>query len=333
MAVLPKVVAVEADKEKMSLYLHENETSKCIQRPFSPWFVASEALDGALPLAGGLPLRYKIPGEDIPKEIPVCRFRELRSAAMIESGIRLFEGMNFEELRRLQFAVMVDGEKITHILLSDHTGWNTVLEGTEKEIISAFVENITSRDPDVIEGYDCFRNDWEILKKAASKAKVKLLCGRDGSAVTSSRSSVVIGERRINYPKYECHGRHLTDIFMMLQLHDVSARELESYDLDYAADYFDLKSSGRPQQIGELSGILTPPYFYCTTFIPGSYQDIGLRGNGSKIDLLLTGAYLERDHSLPLPDPAVFFPGATSVFTPSGVMTTISPGPSSRKSL
>jgi hypothetical protein len=323
MAVLPKVVAVEADKEKMSLYLHENETFRCIQHPFSPWFIAAEALEGALPLAGSLPLRYKIPGEDIPKEIPVCRFRELRSAAMIESGIRLFEEMSFEELRRLQFAVMPDGEKITKILLSDHTGWNTSLEGTEKEIISAFVETVAKRDPDVIEGYDCFRNDWEILKKAASKAKVKLLCGRDGSAVTSSRSSVVIGERRINYPKYECHGRHLIDIFMMLQLHDVSARELESYDLDYAVEYFDLKSTGRPQQIGELSRILTPPYFYCTTFIPSSFQDISLKGNGSKIDLLLTGAYLERGHSLPLPDSAVFFPGATSKVEQQGIFSPV----------
>ena len=319
MAVLPKVVAVEADKEKMSLYFHDNETNKCIQRPFSPWFIAAEALEGAQQLEGNLPLCYKIPGEDIPKEIPVCRFRELRSAAMIESGIRLFEEMSFEELRRLQFSVEFDGEKITQILLSDHTGWDTILEGTEKEIIQAFVDTVTHRDPDVIEGYDCFRNDWEILKKAASKAKVKLLCGRDGSAVTSSRSSVVIGERRINYPKYECRGRHLIDIFMMLQLHDVSVRELESYDLDYAADYFDLKSSGRPQQIGELSGILTPPYFYCTTFVPGSFQDISLKGNGSKIDLLLTGAYLERGHSLPLPDTAVFFPGATSKAEQQGI--------------
>ena len=62
MAVLPKVVAVEADKEKMSLYFHENETNKCIQRPFSPWFIAAEALEGAQQLEGTLPLSYKIPG-------------------------------------------------------------------------------------------------------------------------------------------------------------------------------------------------------------------------------------------------------------------------------
>ena len=204
MSVCPGVVALEADKEKMYLYFHDGETFKCITRPFSPWFVASEKLEQAHTLKGSQILRYRIPGDTIPKEIPVCRFKELRSAAMIESGIRLFENMTFEELRRMQFAVETDESTVSKILLSDNSGWSCELEGSESEIIARFVEVVNSRDPDVLEGYDFFRNDWEILKKAASKAKVKLLCGRDGSAVTSSRSSVVIGERRINYPKYEC---------------------------------------------------------------------------------------------------------------------------------
>ena len=323
MSVCPGVVALEADKEKMYLYFHDGETFKCITRPFSPWFVASEKLEQAHTLKGSQILRYRIPGDTIPKEIPVCRFKELRSAAMIESGIRLFENMTFEELRRMQFAVETDESTVSKILLSDNSGWSCELEGSESEIIARFVEVVNSRDPDVLEGYDFFRNDWEILKKAAAKTKQKLLCGRDGSAVTSSRSSVVIGERRLNYSRFECHGRHLIDVFLMLQLHDVARRELESYDLEYAVEFFDLKSINRPQQIGELSKLLTPAYFYCTTFIPGSYQDIGLRGNGSKIELLLTGAYLERDHSLPLPDPAVFFPGATSKVERQGIFAPV----------
>ena len=323
MTGLPKVVALEADREKMYLYFHEGEIFKCETRAFSPWFAAAEQLEGALPLAGDLPLRYRVPGDDVPNGVPVCRFKDLRSAAMIESGIRLFEGLAFEELRRMQFAIEYDGEVISGISFSDSSNWSCELKGSEKELLNAFVETITERDPDVLEGYDFFRNDWEILKKAAAKNKIKLLCGRDGSAVTSARSSVVIGERRLNYTRFECHGRHLIDVFLMLQLHDVSRRELESYDLEYAAEFFDLKSVSRVQQIGELSKLLTPAYFYCTGFIPGSYQEIALRGNGSKIDLLLTGAYLERNHSLPLPDPAVFFPGATSKVEKQGIFAPV----------
>ena len=323
MAGLPQVVALEADKEKMYLYFHEGDKFRCETRAFSPWFAAAEELEGATMLAGSLPLRYRVPGDKIPAGVPVYRFKDLRSAAMIESGIRLFEGMVFEELRRMQFMIEHEDALITGISMADNSGWSCQLAGSEKELLNAFVETINTRDPDVLEGYDFFRNDWEILKKSAAKNKVKLLCGRDGSAVTSSRSSVVIGERRLNYSKFECHGRHLIDVFLMLQLHDVSRRELESYDLDYAAEFFDLQTPSRVEQIGELSKLLTPAYFYCTGFIPGSYQEIALRGNGSKIDLLLTGAYLERGHSLPLPEPAVFFPGATSKVERQGIFAPV----------
>ena len=321
MSVLPGVVALEADQEKMYLYFHEGSSFKCVEKPFSPWFAAAEELEGAQLLAGSLPLRYRVPGTDIPKGIPVCSFRELRSAAMISSGIRLFQGVTFDELRRMQFAVEENEGGLSGISLADNSGWYEHFSGTPEEVVAFFAETVNTRDPDVLEGYDFFRNDWEILKKAAGKKK--LLCGRDGSAVTSSRSSVVIGERRINYTKFECHGRHLIDVFLMLQLHDVARRELESYDLSYAAEFFELKSATVPEQIGELSALLTPAYFYCTNFIPGSFQDIALRGNGSKIDLLLTGAYLEQNHSLPLPDQPVFFPGATSKVERQGIFAPV----------
>ena len=323
MGTLPGVVALEADAEKIRLYFHEGEKFRCEERPFSPWFVAAEEVEGAKELSGTLPLRYRVPGTEIPKNVAVCSFKEKRSAAMIDSGIRLFGGMSFDQLRRMQFQVKSTEGVIEKISCADSQKWYEEFSGEESEIINSFLNAIRERDPDVIEGYDFFRNDWEILKKAASRKKIKLLCGRDGSAVTSSRSSVVIGERRLSYTKFECHGRHLIDVFLMLQLHDVARRELESYDLEYAAEFFELESEKEVLQIGELSALLTPAYFYCTNFIPGSYQDIALRGNGSKIDLLLTGAYLEQNHALPLPEPPVFFPGATSKVERSGIFSPV----------
>lgn len=323
MSVLPHVVAVEADNENMFLYFHENEKFRCEKRPFSPWFVAAEELEGAEKLEGSLPLCYRVPGDTLPKGAQVYAFKNLRSAAMVDSGVRLFGEMTFEELRRMQFKAELDDSRIVRICCADNSGWFSEYSGSESEIISAFVAAVQERDPDVIEGWDFFRNDWEILKKAASKAKIKLLCGRDGSQVSSSRSSVVIGERRLNYTRFECHGRHLIDVFLMLQLHDVARRELESYDLAYAADFFELNSEREVDQIRELSSLLTPAYFYCTTFIPGSFQDVALRGNGSKIDLLLTGAYLERKHSLPLPEQSVFFPGAVSKAERQGIFSPV----------
>ncbi len=316
---LPHVVAFEADSEKMFLYFHEGEKFRCETRPFTPWFVAAEQLGEAIELKGSHPLRYRVSGTDVPKGIAVCSFKEKRNAAMIDSGIRLFGGMSFDQLRRMQFQVESCDGIIRKICCADGKAGFREFTGDESTVINSFLAAVNQYDPDVIEGYDFFRNDWEILKKAAARKKIKLICGRDGSAVTSARSSVVIGERRLNYTKFECHGRHLIDVFLMLQLHDVARRELESYDLEYASEFFDLKSEKKVLQIGELSALLTPAYFYCTNFIPGSFQDIALRGNGSKIDLLLTGAYLEGGHTLPLPEAPVFFPGATSKVERSGI--------------
>lgn len=323
MSTLPGVVALEADAEKMYLFFHEGKSYRCEERPFTPWFVAAEQLEGAQVLAGNLPLRFKVPGTDIPKGAVVCNFKEKRSAAMIDSGVRLFGGMSFDKLRRMQFLIESNEGVIEKICCADNEKWYCEFSGDESQIIRDFVDAVQQRDPDVIEGYDFFRNDWEILKKSASKHKIKLLCGRNGAPVTSSRSSVVIGERRLSYTRFECFGRHLIDVFLMLQLHDVSRRELESYDLEYAAEFFELKTENKVLQIGELSALLTPAYFYCTNFVPGSFQDVALRGNGSKIDLLLTGAYLERGHSLPLPEPPVFFPGATSKAEKSGIFSPV----------
>ncbi len=310
---LLKVVAAEADESRLRLYFHEGTSFRCEERPFSPFFVAAEELEGAERLAGDLPLCWKVPGANAPAGVVARTFREPRCAALSISGIRLFEGMEFGELRRMQFIVSADEKgAVTRISCADSSGWYDELVGSEAEIITAFTEEIRRRDPDVLEGFDFFRNDWEILKKRAAKNKIPLDCGRGGKPVTVSRSRMVIGERQINFPRYECPGRHLIDVFLVLQLHDVAKREMESYELEAAAEHFKLPAAHPAEQIGALSAILTPAYFYCTRFIPESYQSVTLRGNGSKIDLLFTGAYLERGHSLPLPEGAVFFPGATS---------------------
>ena len=87
------------------------------------------------------------------------------------------------------------------------------------------------RDPDVIEGHDLFRSILPLIVARAGRRKVKLLLGRDGSALTSRFSRVVVAEKTINYPKFEIYGRHLVDTALLTQFYDISARELEGYGL------------------------------------------------------------------------------------------------------
>ena len=91
---------------------------------------------------------------------------------------------------------------------------------------------IGRRDPDVIEGHELFRVILPALTAHGKKAKKNLGWGRDGSPPESRPSRLQVAEKTINYPKFEIHGRHLVDTALLAQFYDVSARELEIYDLD-----------------------------------------------------------------------------------------------------
>ena len=159
---LPKVVAAEADEHVLRLYFHEGTSFRFEERPFSPFFVAAEELPGAERLAGSLPLCWKVPGPAAPAGVVARTFREPRCAALSISGIRLFEGMEFGELRRMQFMVSADGKGIiTRISCADNSGRYGEFAGSEPEIIAAFMAEIRRRDPDVLEGFDFFRNEWD----------------------------------------------------------------------------------------------------------------------------------------------------------------------------
>ena len=226
---------------------------------------------------------------------------------LLLTGKTLFKRLEWTALRRMQIAVD------SHFIhLADSTGWTEKLDRSELEKLTALVRE---RDPDVIEGHDLFKKILPGLAAHARNAKVKLLWGRDGSALASRASRIQVAEKTITYPKYEVGGRHFVDTFLLAQFFDVTARVLESFDLPDIAAHLHIPPGSTLGQVAALSEALGASYFVQAKIFPYNYQDVVVRGSATKADALFLREYLRQRHSLPdLPEPRPFEGGYTDIF-------------------
>jgi DNA polymerase I len=228
---------------------------------------------------------------------------------LMATGRTLFKGMRFDQLHRLQLALVTDAAgAVQAVQLGDNHGWQQELSGAEPQILKKFVEVVRERDPDVLEGHDAFRFALEKLSARARTCKVPLKLGRDGSVIRVRPSRVQIAERTIQYPKYEIHGRHVIDTFLLTVFYDVATRELESFGLDEVAAHFGVNEAGAAA-VRKISDLLSPSYFVQAQIFPYSYQDVVVRGNATKIDALFLREYLHQRHAVPQPGEARPFAG------------------------
>ena len=115
---------------------------------------------------------------------------------------------------------------------------------------------------------------------------------------------------------------------MLGQLYDVATRELASAGLQEIARHFGVAANDRTRipesktswyfdhdadalfrhcldevsEIRAIAEILSPSYFVQAQIFPYTYQNIPLRGNATKIDMLFLREYLHQRHSVPRPD-------------------------------
>lgn len=260
---------------------------------------------------------------------------------LLSTGKTLFKGLDFNDLKRLAIDIetyCAEGfefsnperaeDRIISIALMDEQGYSEVLFGrdmSEADMLIRLSEIIREQDPDVIEGHNVFRFDLEYIRARAARYGIKLGFGRDGSEPRVHHSRFTVAERIIDYPRWDIFGRHVLDTYFLLQVYDVSARELENYGLKGAARHFGLAApdrvyldGGRIAQIYEedpaslkqynlddvretlaLSRLLSYPYFLQTRMFPYSYQNCVIRGNATKINALFLREYLRCRAALP----------------------------------
>ena len=280
---------------------------------------------------------------------------------------RLFRSMTFGEIRRLQLDIETrtsvgydfpnaerEQDAIIIVALRDSTGWEKCLSlaefaGDEGALLKAMVAAIRERDPDVIEGHNVCNFDLPYIAARARRHQVRLTLGRDGSVATVRSSRFSAGERVSAYQRWEIYGRHIVDTYHLVQLYDVSHRDLDSYGLKNVARHFGVAAAARtyvegaaisaayaadPEHVcryamddvretDAISRILSQSYFYQAQLVPFSYQNCVVRGNGVRIDALLVAGYLERSAALPEPQPARPFQGALTEAVRTGVFRNV----------
>jgi DNA polymerase elongation subunit (family B) len=281
---------------------------------------------------------------------------------LLQKRGRLYADLHFADLRRCQLDIETGatepgafsdarnaGDRVLAIglLCGARRELLTLGEETdagEKRLLLAFNELLRELDPDVVEGHNLFKFDLDYLRIRSKRLKVPCAWGRFGLPAEFRNSRMKVAERWIDFPRCDMPGRAVIDTYLLVQLYDITAREMTAYGLKDAAVYFGItpeSGEGRTYIDGAqiqhvfrqnreeflayladdlretkgLAEVLLPTYFEQARAFPLLLQEAALRGTAGKIDLLFLEEYYHARASCPAPiDIAPFEGGFTRSF-------------------
>ncbi|MBA4137659.1 MAG: DNA polymerase [Opitutus sp.] len=208
----------------------------------------------------------------------------------------------------------------------------------EKALLLRFNEVFREMDPDVVEGHNLFKFDLDYLRQRCRRHKVPCAWGRFGMPAEFRNSRLKIAERWLDFPRCDLPGRTVVDTYLLVQLYDITAREMTSYGLKEAAIYFGVtpeSGAGRTyidgigiqdefrrdrakflaylgDDLRETKGVadvLLPTYFEQARAFPMLLQDAALRGTAGKVDLLFLEEYYQARAACATPQDIAGFEG------------------------
>lgn len=285
----------------------------------------------------------------------VDAIRPLESQFLLQRRERLYREMTFGQLRRCQLDIEVgsaDGsfpdaakpeDRVLAIGLRTG-GKNRLLlieemsDAGEKRLLEAFNAALAELDPDVIEGHNIFKFDLDYLRQRSKRLKVPLAWGRYGQKASFRSSRLKVAERLVDFPRCDLPGRAIVDTYLLVQLYDITTRELTSFGLKDVAVYFGITDEDGAQRtyiegskihetfvqdrarfcayleddLRETQGLadqLLPTYFEQARTFPIQFQEATLRGATSKIDLLFQEEYYHARQACPAPPEVQPFEG------------------------
>jgi uncharacterized protein YprB with RNaseH-like and TPR domain len=375
----PGIVAAEfRPPNRVVLYQRNPDTGETTahQRTFRPWLIASEAerwnafrprprtteLGGHHPLGTLVEFeswdQYRRAIQLVPERSPDVFFTNAPvSQFLLATGITLFKGMAFSDLRRMQLDIETlgldpridDAQIIMFAIKQGQHEELLMLETDEADLLARFVEVFQRLDPDVVEGHNLFNFDLPYIAERARRHGVPLPLGRDGSLLSTSDSTqrFRVGPTSIPYTLSHIHGRHIVDTYQQIQRFDAVGR-LPSYGLKNVMRELGLEREDRVhvqgaaiadmwrsglrdrarladyamddvRDVDVLARIAVPTEFYQTQILPMSFQRTTVTGTGRKIDDLMVRAYLAAGHSLPRAEAPRAYPGGFVELVESGV--------------
>ena len=288
-------------------------------------------------------------------EIPVDQIKPLESQHLLANRQRLFAEVPFAQLRRCQLDIETassDGafsdadkpeDRVLAIGLRFGDRERTLVlaensDAAERTLLESLNTVLREEDPDTIEGHNIFKFDLDYLRRRAKRHKVGCAWGRFGQRAGFRSSRLKVAERWIDFPRCDLPGRTVVDTFLLVQLYDISSRELTAFGLKDVAIHFGITpedggdrtylagnaihaafDSDRAAFLAYLSddlretkGLadrLLPTYFEQVKTFPITLQEATLRGTTGKIDLLFLEHYFHARRSTPSPPEVQPFEG------------------------
>lgn len=282
---------------------------------------------------------------------------------LVQRRARLYENLPFARLRRCQLDIETGaaesgafsdarnaGDRVLAIGLQCGERRELLTLGEEsdageKTLLLAFNEMLRALDPDIVEGHNIFKFDLDYLRQRSKRHKVPCAWGRFGQNASFRNSRMKVAERWIDFPRCDLPGRTVIDTYLLVQLYDITAREMTAYGLKDAAVYFGItpeSGEGRTYIDGAqiqhafrdrreqflayladdlretrgLADVLLPTYFEQARAFPILLQEAALRGTAGKVDLLFLEEYYHARAACPTPlgEIATFEGGFTRSF-------------------
>ena len=272
--------------------------------------------------------------------------RPLESQHLMQTRQRLYRDLSFGQLRRGQLDIEVaspeggfpDATRPDDRVLAIGLrcgGKNRLLlleamtDAAEKKLLEEFCGALREMDPDVIEGHNLFKFDLDYLRQRSRLHRVPCGWGRYGQRASFRNSRLKVAERWIDFTRCDLPGRAVVDTYLLVQLYDITTREITSYGLKDVAIYFGItdEDSDRTYIAGQqiqhvftadrarfcayleddlretqgLANQLLPTYFEQVRTFPTLLQEATLRGATSKIDLLFQEEYYHARQACPSP--------------------------------
>ena len=309
--------------------------------------------------------RYTTFAKSVRNEMGVDTVRPWESHYLLETRQRLFADVSFGELRRCQLDIetasntgsfsdaTVPADRVLAIGLrfGDRDRTLVLAEMTdeaERALLVRLNQIIAEEDPDTIEGHNIFKFDFNYLRIRAKQFKVPCCWGRFGAPAVFRNSRLKVAERWIDFPRCDLPGRTVVDTYLLVQLHDISTRELTAFGLKDVAVHFGITAvdgSDRTYLAGNkiheafeqdrasflayladdlretkgIADLLLPTYFEQVKTFPITLQEATLRGTTGKIDLLFLEHYYHARRSTPSPPAVTPFEGGFTKSFEEGV--------------
>lgn len=285
------------------------------------------------------------------------KISDMQQQFMVQTGITQFKGMTLEDLRIMQF----DIETLGGVRTTDNEiacigikcgKFETVITGTQEEIINKFVYWVRRINPHVIETYNGEMFDWQVIRDVANRCDIPLALGVNGEILYSYKTNIKLSEsQNVVIDKTYIVGRHVVDLYHLIKRYNVVKRMFDSYNLKEVIKTLGLARDERVYIAGEnlaevwrsgipgknkimeyclddcrelemVSNLLLPSEFYQAQMLPISFEKVCITGTANKINSLFYRYYYKMKQAIPIaekPDTDEKYQGAIVGAYASGV--------------